>query len=194
VAGLGLAGLARGDDSFKPNEEGYVRNWLVLAALPLKDGQDGAAANNEQQIKDEAKLQPRAGDKVTVNGKEYTWKKYQAKEDFLDFNDFLGGQTEDCVAYAVCYLTVPEEMTGLKLKMGSDDQARVYLNGKEVVKSDAARPLTKDEDTAEGVTLKKGTNVLVFKVVNEKVDFSGSIRFVDGNGAPVRNFQVALNP
>jgi hypothetical protein len=123
-----------------------------------------------------------------------TWKKYQAKEDFVDFNDFLGAQTEDCVGYAVCYLIVPDELTGLRLKMGSDDQAKVYLNGKEVLKNDMPRPLTKDEDTAENVTLKKGTNVLVFKVVNEKIDFSGSIRFLTKGGEVVRNYKISLTP
>jgi hypothetical protein len=89
---------------------------------------------------------------------------------------------------------VPQEMTGLQLKMGSDDQAKVYLNGKEVLKNETARPLTKDEDTAVNIALTKGTNVLVFKVVNEKIDFSGSIRFLDKDGNPVKNFKILLTP
>jgi hypothetical protein len=190
VAGLGFAA----QDQFSPNEEGYIRNWLILAPLPLDDGQDGSAGNNKAQIPHEENLKPKEGDKVTFKDKQLTWKKCQAKEDFVDFNDFLGAQTEDCVGYAVCYLVCPEEMTGLNLKMGSDDQAKVFLNGKEVLKNDTARMLTKDEDTAENVTLKKGQNVLVFKVVNEKIDFSGSIRFLTKNGEVVRNFKVALTP
>lgn len=192
---LCLAGFTVGaEDQYSPNEEGYIRNWLILAPLPLEEGQDGAAGNNKSQLPDEANLKPKDGAKVSYKGKDLTWKKYQAKEDFVDFNDFLGAQTEDCVGYAVCFLVVPDETTGLRLKMGSDDQAKVYLNGKEVLKNDMARPLTKDEDTAEDVTLKKGTNVLVFKVVNEKVDFSGSIRFLTKGGEVVRNYKVSLTP
>ncbi len=192
---VGLVGIGfTAEDQFSPNEEGYIRNWLLLAPLPLDDGQDGAAGNNKAQIANEDAMKPKPNEKVTYKGKELAWKKYQAKEDFVDFNDFLGAQTEDCVGYAVCYLICPDEMTGLKMKMGSDDQAKVYLNGKEVLKNDTPRPLTKDEDTAENVTLKKGQNLLVFKVVNEKVDFSGSIRFLSKNGEIVRNFKVALTP
>src|SRR5262249_14105899 len=120
---LCLAGLAlAAEDQFSPNEEGYIRNWLVLAPLPLEDGQDGSAGNNKEQLAGEANLKPKDGAKVSYKGKDLTWKKYQAKEDFVDFNDFLGAQTEDCVGYAVCYLIVPDAMTGLRLKMGSDDQ------------------------------------------------------------------------
>ncbi len=92
------------------------------------------------------------------------------------------------------HLLAPDELTGLKLKMGSDDQAKVYLNGKEVLKCNEARPLEKDQDTAENITLKKGVNTLVFKIVNEGEDWSGSIRFLDKDGTPVRNFKVTLTP
>src|SRR5262245_21563511 len=182
-------GALHAADPFKPDEEGYIRNWLILAPIPLADGQSGADGNNKEQIKDEAKLAPKLGDKVTVGGKELTWKKYESKENFADFNDFLGAQTENSVGYLVAYLHAPEELAGLKLKMGSDDQAKVYLNGKEVLKCDTARPLTPDEDTAENITLKKGVNVLVFKVVNEGIDWSGTIRFLDKNDKPVRGYQ-----
>lgn len=189
---LFAAASLQAGDTFKPDEQGYIRNWLILAPIPLADGQSGADGNAKEQLKGEAKLMPKQGDKVTVGGKELVWKKYAAKESFADFNDFLGAQTENSVGYLVCYLKAPQELAGLKLKMGSDDQAKVYLNGKEVLKCDTARPLTADEDTAENITLKKGVNVLVFKIVNEGIDWSGTIRFLDKDDKPVRGFQVGL--
>ena len=185
-------GRLQAGDTFKPDEQGYIRHWLILAPIPLADGESGADANGKEQIKGEARLTPKLGDKVTVGGKELTWKKYEAKESVADFNDFLGAQTENSVGYLVCYLHAPADIAGLKLKMGSDDQAKVYLNGKEVLKCDNARPLTPDEDTAENITLKKGVNVLVFKIVNEGIDWSGTIRFLDKDDKPVRGFQVGL--
>jgi hypothetical protein len=185
-------GSLQAGDSFKPDDDGYIRNWLILAPIPLADGQSGADANGKDQLKGEARLMPKEGDKVTVGGKELVWKKYQAKESHADFNDFLAAITENSVGYLVAYLQVPEELTGLKLKMGSDDQAKVYLNGKAVFTNDTPRPLTVDEDTAEGITLKKGSNVLVFKVVNESFEWKGSIRFMDKDDKPVRGFRVGL--
>src|SRR5579859_5869274 len=105
------------------NEEGFITNWLLLAPIRLEDNQSGTDALGKQQIKDEAKLQPKAGDKVKADGKELVWKAYKAKEHLFDFNDFLGAQTEDCVGYAVAYIHAPDALKGVKLQIGSDDQA-----------------------------------------------------------------------
>jgi hypothetical protein len=165
----------------------------LLAPIPLAKGQTGADAVAQEQLKDEGRLEPKAGDKVKVGGKELVWKAYQAKEHYFDFNDFLGKETEDSVGYAVCYIHAPAELKDIQLKIGSDDQARVYLNGKEVIKHDEDRPLEADEDSAE-VTLRKGGNVLVFKVVNEKEDWSGCARFTTKDGKVIKGLQVTAAP
>jgi hypothetical protein len=175
---------AAADDKSGVNEEGFIQQWLVLAPIPLEKDQSGADAVDKEQIKGEGKLKPKAGDKVKVGDKELTWKEHACKEHLLDFNAFLGGQTEDSVAYAVTFITSPEELKGVKMKTGSDDQVKVYLNGKEVFKNAEARPADKDQDTTE-VTLNKGVNVLVVKVVNEKIDWSFCVRFTDKDDKPI---------
>lgn len=199
VAGLALlacaAGARPGGGGGKDgvNEEGFITTWLLLAPIPLEPNQSGAEALGKQQIKGEAKLQPKAGDKIKVGDKELAWKEYKVRDYFFDFNDLLGQQTEDSVGYAVCYIHAPADMKDLKLRTGSDDQAMVYLNGKEILKQDQARALDKDQDTTD-VSLNKGVNVLVFKVVNEKIDWSGCARFMDKDGNPVRNLKVTASP
>ena len=175
------------------NDQGFITTWLLLAAIPLAENQNGADALDKEQIKDEAKLEPKAGDKIKVGDAELVWKEYKAKDYFFDFNDFLGRETEDSVGYAVCYVRAPAERKGVKLKIGSDDQAVVYLNGTEVVKHDEARALEKDQNTAD-VTLRKGVNVLVFKVVNEKVDWSGCARFTTSTAQIIKNLKVTTTP
>jgi hypothetical protein len=191
---LGLAGRALpGGGATGVNDEGFITAWLLLAPIPFEENQSGADALAKQQVKDEAKLQPRAGDKVKVAGKDLVWKEYKAKEHYFDFNDFLGGQTEDCVGYAVCCIHAPGELKNVRLQIGSDDQAVVYLNGKEVIKNGTARALEKDQDSAE-VTLKKGVNVLVFKVINEKLDWSGCARFTDKDNQVIKGLRVTATP
>ncbi|MFL5341939.1 MAG: hypothetical protein ACJ8F7_17470 [Gemmataceae bacterium] len=178
-----FAGTAAADSS-GVNGEGFVQHWLVLAPIPNKENESGADALGREQIKDEAKLKPKAGDKVKAGDKELTWKKHTCPDYLLDFNALLGNVTEDSVAYAVTYIVAPAELTGVKMKTGSDDQAKVFLNGKEVFKFADARALEKDQDTTE-VTLQKGVNVLVVKVVNEKMDWSFCVRFVDKDDKPL---------
>jgi quinoprotein glucose dehydrogenase len=130
---------------------------------------------------------------VKVGDKELTWKAHEASDYFFDLNAVAGDVTENAVAYAVAYVTAPEEMKAVQLRIGSDDDCKVYLNGKEVIKVVEDRPLDKDQNDAE-VTLNKGTNTLVLKVVNGVQDWSGCARFTDKNGNPVTNVTVALVP
>jgi hypothetical protein len=180
---LAVAHAAAGDKT-GIDPEGFVQRWLVLAPIPLAENESGADALGKEQLKDEAKLKPKAGDKVKAGGKELVWKEHNATGHLLDFNEFLGGQTEDSVAYAVTFIVAPEELKGVQMRTGSDDQVKVYLNGKEVFKYAEPRPADKDQDITE-VTLRKGLNVLVAKVVNEKIDWSFCVRFTDKDGRPL---------
>jgi hypothetical protein len=181
------------DDKAATDDEGFIRRWLLLAPIPLAENQSGAEGLSKEQVKDEAKLKPKAGEKVKVGDKELEWKEHTAKDYLIDFNEFLGSQTEDSVGYAVCYVVSDAEHKDIQLRTGSDDQAKLYLNGKEVWKFEDARALDKDQNTTE-VTLNKGVNVVVFKVVNEKIDWSGCVRFTDKDGAPLKGLKVTLKP
>jgi hypothetical protein len=191
---VATSGAAREQGDTGLNAEGFILNWVILAPIPLEPNQSGAAALQVEQVKDEAKLKPKGADKITTaKGKEMTWVDYKAKDFFFDFNDFLGAQTEDSVGYAVCYVHADKKLSGIKLRTGSDDQAKVYLNGKAVLVQDNPRSLEKDQDTTD-VTLEQGQNVLVFKVVNEKIDWSGCARFTDKDGNPIKGLRVTTAP
>jgi hypothetical protein len=179
-----LVTTAAAEDKAGVSEDGFIQNWLVLAPIPLEANQSGSDALDKEQVKGEAKLKPKAGAKVKVGDKELAWKEHTCKEHLLDFNALLGGQTEDSVGYAVSFVVAPDDLKGVKMKTGSDDQAKVYLNGKEVFKYAEARAADKDQDSTE-VTLKKGVNVVVVKVVNEKMDWSFCVRFTDKDDKPL---------
>jgi hypothetical protein len=85
------------------------------------------------------------------------------------------------------------ERNDLLLQVGSDNQAKVYLNGEEVYKYSGERGLVA-LDRAGPVALRKGTNVLVFKVVNTLWGWVGCLRFVDQEGNPAEGLRVSLTP
>jgi hypothetical protein len=172
---------------------GFIQDWLVLGPLLLEVGQRGAKGLEREQLAEEAKLQPRAGDHGMVDGQEYTWQVHRAEGPVLDFNHLVGKRWDYCVAYAVCYVISEAERHDLLLQVGSDDQAKVYLNGQEVYKFTGVRPLVTLDPIAP-VTLYKGTNVLVLKVVNDYLDWEGCARFVDWEGKPAEGLEVRLTP
>lgn len=192
VAGL-LCVIVRAEES-KPDNDGFVRDWLMLAPSALPDDQTASEAIDKQQIPSEGKLQPKEGEKTKLGDKELTWKAVKAKEFDVDFNDILASDNANCVGYIVTYIVCDQEHAGLTLLMGSNDEGKVYLNGKEVVKSDQPRTLDQDSDSAENITLNKGVNTIVFKVINESNNWQACLRFKDKGGKVFKDFTVRTNP
>ena len=64
--------------------------------------------------------------------------------------------------------------------LGSDDGVRMWLNGKEVHNNYIDRGLVVDDDIFE-ISLNKGSNQLLIKVLNGMYDYGFSIRPVSGS-------------
>jgi hypothetical protein len=185
------AALVLAPQDHAPDKDGFIRNWLVLAPIAIAED-SGASELDVEQIAGEASLKPKEGEKSKANGKEMPWKAHKTADTFIDFRESFGAdRAEDVAGYAATYVHAPEEMK-VTLAVGSNDQCKVWLNGKQVIKFDQTRTLEADADKAD-VTLAKGCNVLVMKVVNEKNNWQGCARFLkDGKG--VAGLKIGLAP
>ena len=172
---------------------GFIRDWLILSPVPLTRP-NTPSTWDEELIRGEARLRPKEGDVVRIGDKQFVWKQQHASDAAIDFNALAGQQTTHSAAYAVCYVIADAERKDLRLLLGSDDQAKVYLNGQEVFKHSNSQMLEHDLYTVEGLTLRPGTNVLIFKVVNNRGNWEGCLRFVEKDGRPTQNLQVTLAP
>jgi WD40 repeat protein/class 3 adenylate cyclase/tRNA A-37 threonylcarbamoyl transferase component Bud32 len=172
-----------------------IKQWLVLAPIPLATNQTGVEAVDLEQVAGESGLKPREGDTVAISGRDLKWRAVALTNEVIDFNAILGKATPRSVAYAVCYLRSETEQRGLRMLVGSDDEAKVYLTGKEVYKSALERAVDVEElDVEADVALTAGLNVVVFKVVNEQAAWQGAMRFTDAQGNPVKGIKVTLHP
>jgi len=183
----------RAADALKPDADGYIRDWVMLAPITLPAGRPAGDLIVEEQVKNEAALQPRAGDTVKVNGKELTWQNITASTKYFDFNAILKTDNDHAAGYMVTYIECDREMNDVTMALGSNDQARLYLNGKDIYAVQDARSLQLDADKGK-VHLNKGVNVVVFKVINEQNSWQGSMRFLDKTGAPVTDLKIKLSP
>ena len=192
--GRSVKGLRANFTPALAQDPGAISRWLVLAPIPFT-GTNGSKALAQKQIPDEAHLHPWAGARTRAGGGEQIWREFNLEDYALDFKELVARTNADwCVAYAVCYIESEKQQPGLVMKIGSDDQSKVYLNGKAVYQQEEARPFVPDQDEVSGIDLKAGTNVLVFKVVNERLDWRGSIRLTDAAGEPVKGIHVTLTP
>jgi hypothetical protein len=180
-------------DSLQPDSEGYIRHWLMLAPVALPDGETCAEALLKEQIKDEAALRPKAGDKVKISGKELNWRNVTASTNYFDFNETLKSINDHAAGYMVTYIECEKETRDVILAVASNDQGRIYFNGVDIYAFTEARPLMLDADKGK-VTLKKGVNVMVFKITNEQNSWQGAMRLLDKSGAPLKDIKIKLSP
>jgi len=178
-------------------DPGAIKQWLILAPISV-EGSNSAKALAEELVPGESNIRARPRESVQVGGSEMVWQTVQLDDFQIHFNRVVGANAPWSLAYATCYIDSAEELAGLSMKVGSHDQAKVYLNGKEIYHQDWTRSYVPDKDTVENVELKKGLNTLVFKVINEDArgedEWCGSIRFTAAAGQPVKGIRVTLDP
>jgi hypothetical protein len=180
---------------YGPRAQGFLQTWLLLLPLPLAPGTSGAEGLDLQQLAGEAQLRPRPGERVPVGTQELVWQEHRSPQALVDFNAVLGRVMERNVVYAVCYLESEQARDGLWLQVGSANQAKVYINGQKIYSRGRRRQSLEDLDTVGPVALKQGTNMLVFKVVNEGSSWEGCcMRLVDAAGQPAQGIRVKLTP
>jgi hypothetical protein len=197
------AGAKSQDKTFKPDGEGYLKNWLLLEPIALGDA---AAEHTEESQKaffdkdhfeNQKKATPKEGDKVKVGGAEMKWHSYAASETIVDFEAFCGGISKDkdkALFLGVVYVVCEAEMADVVLSIGSDDSSLWRLNGKEIIRVYAGRGVEADQDRSGKVTLNKGVNVLSMAVINGEGPTGACARFFDKDNKPVKNVTLTLTP
>jgi len=165
----------------------------MLAPIALSEGESGADAIFKEQIKDEAALQPKAGDKVKIREKELTWQNITAATNYFDFNATLKTVNDHAAGYMVTYIECDTERPDVIMAVASNDEGRIYFNGVDIYAFSEPRSLMLDADKGK-VTLKKGVNVVVFKIINEQNSWQGAMRLLDKVGNPLKNLRIRSSP
>jgi hypothetical protein len=191
IFAIGLLGatLLTPPQTLAPDADGFIRNWLVLA--PIVFEVSGAEAIEHRFLDDEPAIKPKPGDSVVIINTPLTWKPHQASDYLIDFLQAFPQPGEQVAAYAATYVIADTEMQ-VTLALGTNDQGKAWLNGKEVFKFTETRVLEKDANRVP-VTLVKGQNVLVLKVVNEINNWQACARFFK-DGQPVTGLRIATAP
>jgi hypothetical protein len=188
-----LVSTASAADVFKPDSQGYIRHWVMLAPIALPEEGSGADLIVKEQIENEATLKPKDGDRIDVKNQEMVWMSVETSTNYVDFNKILVSENDRKAGFIVTYIECEKELPGVTMAIASNDQGRCYLNGKEVFVYTEQGPLQLDSGKPK-VTLNKGVNVVVFKLINEAGNWQAALRFLDTAGAPIKNLKIKLAP
>lgn len=194
LAGLCLAlAFTRAADTASLDAQGYIRDWLMLAPIPLPEGAPASEMILRNQVREEGSLKPSAGDKATALGRELTWTKVTATTNAFDFNATLKTQNDQAAGYLLTYIECDADIPGVIVAVGSSDQARIHFNGVDIYAVTEARPMMLDADKGR-ITLRKGVNTIVFKVINEQNAWQAALRLTDKAGAPLQGVRIKTQP
>ncbi|MBI4539852.1 MAG: hypothetical protein HY704_10135, partial [Gemmatimonadetes bacterium] len=172
----------------EPLEAGF-REWLVAGPVPAIS--DSARVTRDYLGGRESRLAPTHG--ASDGG--LPWRVAVADDDgHLNFGRVFGRNVDQAVAYAAQYLFVPEDRT-YRLRLRSDDDLVIHLNGRRIWVNEIARSLVAEEDSVV-VRLAGGWNLLLLKVINQHGGF-GTWARLDAfpGGGPVRELLTsAIRP
>jgi hypothetical protein len=154
---------------------GYVPAWHVAAPFEAPEGLDTALPPDKEI--DLAAL-------YTVQSGLAGWRVRETTSGVLGLSHRFGTE-KGVVAYAVCDITSPVNQA-VQMRLSTDDDASVSLNGEEVYRFNGSRGIELDQDTVP-VTLPEGPSRIVVKIHNRAGIWGFFLRFTYPDGRPLDN-------
>ena len=121
-----------------------------------------------------------------VEGEAISWKKRwdeNRNDGFVNFYEMFD-DPEWKVGYAWTTITV-EEAREVELRIGSDDDVKVWVNEIDALINQIGRSAEPDQDRVH-ISLYQGENQILVKVCNREQDWGFYLRFTDADGRPIK--------
>lgn len=190
--------LTRSDTVEKsPNEAGFIQRWIILEPIGANGLTDSAVQKiiKTEYFPNQLSVLPHDGDTVTVGGTNLTWHSVDTTEynvNLYHFASALGKPTSFVLFWAVSVVNCPEEMSGVRLAIGSNAASVWWVNGQEVIGIYGDRQTVIDDGVSRRLTLKKGSNIVRCAVINGGGATDFCARFLDGEDKPLKEFTLRI--
>jgi hypothetical protein len=186
--------------TFSLGPQGEIQTWLVLGYIPLPVpaklpaaqavgkafGQDLLAP-----VGGEANLTATGGVQVGLSGTTFVWRAVTAPKTVIPlFQEDDGRYSEKSAAYLYAEIVSPKDEPAT-LRLGTDDAAKVFLNGRQLFQWDGVRSATPDGDTIV-LPLIKGANRLVVRIDNYVGNGGVCARLTRPDGLPALQLGIQL--
>ena len=179
------------------NADGFIQRWIILEPIAANGLTDNAvqATVRKEYFTDQLSLLPKDGDKLTVAGVELTWHALDTTQYNVNLYHFaraLGKPTSNVLFWGVTIINCPEQITGVRLAIGSNAASVWWVNGQEVVGIYGDRQTVIDDGVSKRLTLKKGANIVRCAVLNGGGASDFCARFLDAQEKPLKTFTTVL--
>jgi hypothetical protein len=99
---------------------------------------------------------------------------------------------ENIAAYAACYIEAPDSRK-IKIKIGSDDGYKLWMNHKLIGQLCTFRGVVQDSEEYT-VELEKGMNLVLIKIIQDTGGFGFCLRLTDLKDEPITDLEIWLKP
>ncbi|MHB8971934.1 MAG: glycoside hydrolase family 2 protein [Pirellulaceae bacterium] len=182
------------------NEQGFVTKALVIGPFTTADYEQ---ALDNDFVGGETEATPQAGDKAGDKAGDQTWQEMAAGADAVfSFNAIArDADARNHVAYVSFWLfssradDLLDDARGAKVDLiaGSDDGAKFWLNGRLIHENRGKNPLQPEQYQLTRLSLRKGWNRFLVKVVNDygNWQFKARLQCSDPSLAPLLQSALA---
>ena len=185
-----------------PDADGFLQRWLLLEPINKPNRSNTVFTDSylrnafgTEYFPNQLTVIPREGDKVTVGDQELAWHALDSSlfnVKLFRFADGLNKPVYGVLFWAVTVINSPREIQGVRMAVGSNSGSMWWLNGKEAVILSSDRRMVMDDCVSKRLTLKQGRNVIRGAVINGPGMSDFCVRFIDENGAPVKDLTINL--
>ena len=182
-----------------PDADGFIRRWLVLEPIemPIRSNTIFTDTYLQQTLVPASFVEqlPKDGQKVKVGKQKLTWHALDSERFNLKlfrFAETYGKQVYGVLFWTFTVIDCAEDMTGVRLAVGSNSASRWWLNGEEVLMLSGDRRMVKDDGVSPRLTLRKGRNILRGAIINGPGMSDFCVRFIDEQGQPVSNYKLNI--
>jgi cephalosporin-C deacetylase-like acetyl esterase len=181
-----------------PNADGFIQRWLLLEPIETNGLTESAvrAAVTKDYFPNQLSAVPRDGDKVTVGTSQLAWHAVDTSNyntNLYHFAHALGKPTSNVLFWVVTVVNVPQEISGVRLAIGSNSASVWWVNGQEVIGIYGDRQTVMDDGVSKRLTLKEGANIVRAAIVNGGGATDFCARFLDANDNPLKGITVRLS-
>ena len=188
----------------QPDADGFIQRWLLLEPIDKPNRTNTVFTDtyvrnalNSQYFPNQFSLIPHNGDKVKVGEQELVWHALDStgfNVKLFRFAYGLNKTTYGVIFWAVTVIDSPREIQNARMTVGVNGASMWWLNGKEAVDLFGDRRMKMDDCVSKRLTLNKGRNVIRGAVINGPGLSDFCLRFIDENGAPIKDLSISLDP
>jgi hypothetical protein len=181
----------------RPSATGFIQRWVILDPISATgDTQNAVQATvKTEHFPNEMTVVPHDGDKATVNGADLIWHAVDTNDYNVNLYYFAAAFGKSCnnaMFWAVAVINCPQEMTNVRLAIGSNSASVWWVNGKEVIGIYGDRQAIVDDGVSKRLTLKKGVNIVRGAIINRSGAADFCARFLDKDDKPLTGYTITV--